>query len=147
MDATRQVTDPGEYTSLRSALFECKAVFKKFIAEGPELDAVKVTAIQQLQRAQNMMAKVEQADADHVELDELRKLKRKFESTQNNQETLINTLRTERQNDSAELTQLRQAKVLYNDREFEIGRFRAEADQVQRDSAELTRLRLHKTNA
>lgn len=52
---TRQTTDPGEYTSLRSALFECKAVFNKFIAEGPELDAVKATAIQQLQRAQNMI--------------------------------------------------------------------------------------------
>ena len=52
---TRQTTDPGEYTSLRSALFESKAVFNKFIAKGPELDAVKATAIQQLQRAQNMI--------------------------------------------------------------------------------------------
>ncbi|THV73244.1 hypothetical protein D6C92_07066 [Aureobasidium pullulans] len=174
---TRQATDPGEYISLRSDLFDCKAVFNKFIAEGPELDAVKATAIQQLQRAQSMMAKIEQADADHAELNELRTLKRKFESTQNNQETLVKVVRsaattatkldivkklkqerddaqaevaqprTERQNDSAELAQLRQARILYNDREFEIGRFRADAAQVQRDRAELARLRLHNTNA
>ncbi|THX49900.1 hypothetical protein D6D06_08310 [Aureobasidium pullulans] len=171
---TRQATDQGEYTSLRSALFECKAVFNKFIAEGPELDA--------------------QADADHAELDELRTLKRKFESKETTQETLvqvvrsaaktatkletvetlkqerddaqaevtrlrqarglyndrgleINRLCTERQNESVELTQLRQARALYDDRAAEIGRFRADAAQVQTNRAELARLRLHNTNA
>ncbi|THX15575.1 hypothetical protein D6D13_02133 [Aureobasidium pullulans] len=161
----------------QDALFECKAVFNKFIAEGPELDAVRATAIQQLQRAQNMMAKIEQADADHAELDELRTLKRKFESRESTQETLVQVvrsaaksatkldiveklkqerddaqaevtqLRTERQNDSAELTQLRQARALYDDRAAEMGRFRADAAQVQTDRAELARLRLHNTNA
>ncbi|TIA17157.1 hypothetical protein D6C80_04097 [Aureobasidium pullulans] len=165
---TRQAADQGEYISLRSDLLDCKAVFNKFIAEGPELDAVKVTVIQQLQRAQSMMAKIEQADADHAELNELRTLKRKFESTQNNQETLVKVvrsaattaskldaveklkqerddaqaevaqLRTERQNDSAELTELRQARTLYNNRGLEIGRLRNER---QNDSAELIQLR------
>ncbi|THY93953.1 hypothetical protein D6C95_05749 [Aureobasidium pullulans] len=144
---------------------------------GPELDAVRATAIQQLQRAQNMMAKIEQADADHAELDELRTLKRKFESRESTQEKLVQVvrsaaksatkldiveklkqerddaqaevtqLRTERQNDSAELTQLRQARALYDDRAAEMGRFRADAAQVQTDRAELARLRLHNTNA
>ncbi|THY33845.1 hypothetical protein D6D00_00695 [Aureobasidium pullulans] len=165
---TRQATDPGEYISLRSDLFDCKAVFNKFIAEGPELDAVKATAIQQLQRAQSMMAKIEQADADHAELNELRTLKRKFGSTQNNQETLVKVVRsaattaskldaveklkqerddaqaevaqfrTELRNDSAELTELRQARTLYNNRGLEIGRLRNER---QNDSAELIQLR------
>ncbi|CAD0011532.1 unnamed protein product [Aureobasidium pullulans] len=174
---TRQATDPGEYISLRSDLFDCKAVFNKFIAEGPELDAVKATAIQQLQRAQSMMAKIEQAEADHAELNELRTLKRKFESRESTQETLVQDvrsaattatkldiveklrqerddaqaeaaqLRTERHNESAELTQLRQARALYDDRAAEIGRFRADAAQVQTDRAELARLRLHNSNA
>lgn len=114
------------------------------------------------------MAKIEQADADHAELDELRTLKRKFESRDSTQETLVQVvrsaaksatkldiveklkqerddaqaevtqLRTERQNESAELTQLRQARGVYNERGVENARLRTER---QNDSAELTQLR------
>ncbi|CAD0022769.1 unnamed protein product [Aureobasidium pullulans] len=147
---TRQAADQGKYISLRSDLFDCKAVFNKFIAEGQS------------------STRSEPQPYNSSNLDQLRTLKRKFESRETNQETLVKVvrsaattatkldiveklrqerddaqaeaaqLRTERQNESAELTQLRQDRTLYNNRGLEIGRLRHER---QNESAELIQLR------